>query len=87
MRLRNDNPGQAVRDVFGPGDVPMRRGCGAEELPNNEKYEKMTPKEVVQAFFDACEKENWDEAQQFLDSSLSRKDLQSALEGRHTCPC
>ena len=28
-----------------------------ERLPDNEKYEKMTPKEAAQAFFEACERE------------------------------
>ena len=33
------------------------------KLPDNEKYEKMTPKEAAAAFFEACSKENWDEVQ------------------------
>ena len=36
-----------------------------ERLPNNEKYEKMTPKEAARAFFEACGKEDWDEAAKF----------------------
>jgi hypothetical protein len=35
------------------------------KLPDNEKYEKMTPKEAAAAFFEACSKENWDEVQKF----------------------
>jgi len=36
-----------------------------ERLADNEKYEKMTPKEVAQAFFGACEKRDWKEAEKF----------------------
>ncbi|HEY4760702.1 MAG TPA: hypothetical protein VIH42_08990, partial [Thermoguttaceae bacterium] len=35
------------------------------KLPDNEKYEKMTPKEAATAFLEACSKENWNEAQKF----------------------
>jgi outer membrane lipoprotein-sorting protein len=35
------------------------------KLADNEKYEKMTPKEAAAAFFEACSKENWDELQKF----------------------
>ncbi|MGA2797066.1 MAG: hypothetical protein ABSE63_05785 [Thermoguttaceae bacterium] len=33
------------------------------KLPDNEKYEKMTPKEAAAGFFEACSKENWDDVQ------------------------
>ncbi|MBA7646192.1 hypothetical protein ES703_53954 [subsurface metagenome] len=36
-----------------------------EILPDNEKYEKMTPKEAAEAFFKACAEENWDEFLKF----------------------
>lgn len=36
-----------------------------ERLPDNEKYEKMTPKEAAQAFFEACAREDWNEVQKF----------------------
>ena len=32
-----------------------------EILPDNEKYEDMTPKEAATTFFTACAEENWDE--------------------------
>jgi hypothetical protein len=38
-------------------------------LPDNEKYEKMTPKEAAEAFFKACAKENWDEYLKFNTES------------------
>lgn len=31
------------------------------KLPDNEKYEKMTPQQAARAFFEACAKEDWDE--------------------------
>jgi hypothetical protein len=37
-----------------------------QRLPDNEKYEKMTPLEAARAFFAACAKEDWDEAAKFL---------------------
>jgi hypothetical protein len=35
------------------------------KVADNEKYEKMTPKEAAAAFFDACGKENWEEVKKF----------------------
>jgi hypothetical protein len=35
------------------------------KLSDNEKYEKMTPKEAAAAFFEACSKENWEEVKKF----------------------
>jgi outer membrane lipoprotein-sorting protein len=37
-------------------------------LPDNEKYEQMTPKESAKAFFQACSDKNWDEATKFWDA-------------------
>ena len=37
-----------------------------ERLPDNEKYEKMTPKEAARAFFEACGREDWDEVAKFF---------------------
>ncbi len=39
-----------------------------QRLPDNEKYEKMTPAEAAQAFFDACSKRDWNEAGKFSSS-------------------
>jgi len=36
-----------------------------EPLPDNEKYEKMTPEEAARAFLEACGKEDWAEARKF----------------------
>jgi hypothetical protein len=36
-----------------------------EILPDNKKYEDMTPKEAATAFFTACAEENWDEYLKF----------------------
>ena len=41
----------------------------AEILTDNEKYEQMEPKEVAQAFFQACADEDWDEILKFRPSS------------------
>jgi hypothetical protein len=37
-----------------------------ERLPNNVKYEKLTPDQAARAFFEACAKSDWDEAQKFF---------------------
>ncbi len=42
-------------------------------LPDNEKYEKMTPREAAQAFFEACAKEDWDEVQKFEIAPLDER--------------
>jgi hypothetical protein len=36
-----------------------------QKLSDNEKYERMTPQEAAKAFFEACAKEDWAEAQKF----------------------
>ena len=36
-----------------------------ERLPDNEKYEKMTPEQAARAFFEACGKEDWAEVEKF----------------------
>lgn len=50
-------------------------------LPDNDKYEKMTPKEVAQAFFTACAEENWDEFLKFWYESGARDDIKQYLGG------
>jgi len=40
-----------------------------EILPDNERYEKMTPKEAAEAFFRACAEEDWEEVLKFETSS------------------
>ncbi len=39
-----------------------------QPLPDNEKYEKMTPKQATRAFFEACSREDWDEVRKFNTS-------------------
>ncbi len=48
-----------------------------EKLPDNAKYSQMGPREVAQAFFQACSDENWDEALKFW--TMSRFDQQFKL--------
>lgn len=52
-----------------------------QALPDNEKYEKMTPKEVAQVFFKACAEENWDECLKFWPMSAVDKDMKQYLGG------
>ncbi|MGO9111035.1 MAG: hypothetical protein ACLP9L_17570 [Thermoguttaceae bacterium] len=37
-----------------------------ERLPDNAKYEKMTPEQAARAFFEACEKKDWNEVEKFF---------------------
>ena len=60
------------KDVFFWKDV--------ERLPDNAKYEKMTPKEAARAFFEACEKEDWTEVQKFSPIPLDER-VKSFLGG------
>ena len=41
-----------------------------QRLPDNEKYEQMTPQQAAQAFFEACGKEDWVEAEKFWSDSM-----------------
>ena len=51
--VRNDNPAKRYVVFMDPGAFPMRRRLAElKKLPDNEKYQKMTPKEAVQALFD-----------------------------------
>jgi outer membrane lipoprotein-sorting protein len=49
-------------------DLPENviRTTAMEVLPDNAKYEQMTPKEGATAFFTACAEENWDEVLKYL---------------------
>ncbi|MHC4759214.1 MAG: hypothetical protein ACYTE8_11205 [Planctomycetota bacterium] len=52
-----------------------------EVLHDNEKYKKMTPKEVAEALFTACAEENWDEFQKYWGSGHEKmKDYLGGLE-------
>lgn len=48
-------------------------------LPDNEKYQKMTPKETAKAFFEACAKEDWDEFLKFWSATAVDEKLKSYL--------
>lgn len=52
-----------------------------QKLPNNEKYEKMTPKEAATAFFQACAEENWEEVLKFKTSSQIDERTKAYLGG------
>ena len=51
-----------------------------EVLHDNDKYKKMTPKEVAEALFTACAEENWDEFQKYWPDSDQMKDYLGGLE-------
>lgn len=52
-----------------------------KKLPDNEKYENMTPIEVVRTFFQACADENWGEAIKFLPTTAISEDFKNILGG------
>ncbi len=45
-----------------------------EILPDNKKYEAMTPEEAAKAFFEACTNKNWDEVGKFYTVTGSFKE-------------
>lgn len=51
-----------------------------EVLPDNEKYEKMTPEEAAKAFFEACGKRDWQEVKKFSNYEYNNH-LKEALGG------
>ena len=52
-----------------------------KELADNEKYEQMGPKEMTQAFFQACADENWDEFLNFWSASAVDQRIKDYLGG------
>jgi len=52
-----------------------------EILPDNERYEKMTPKEATETFFQACAEENWEEVLKFWTASGIDDRLKAYLGG------
>lgn len=50
-------------------------------LPDNEKYQKMTPKQTALAFFEACAKEDWNESLKYWSSTAVDEKLKSYLGG------
>lgn len=52
-----------------------------KKLPDNEKYENMTPIEVVTTFFQACTDQNWEEAIKFLPTTEIPERIKNNLGG------
>ena len=50
-------------------------------LPDNEKYQKMSPKETAKVFFEACAKEDWNEFLKFWSATAVDERLKSYLGG------
>jgi hypothetical protein len=84
--VSNDNPAKRyiVLDVEKPSDIQKyaKKLARLKKLPDNGKYEKMTPKEAAQAFFDAYARKDVAEVQKFLDGSTSDKLLKELMNVR-----
>jgi hypothetical protein len=52
-----------------------------QKLPDNEKYAHMTPKETAKAFFEACAKEDWEEAAKFWGTTPITEPIKRYLGG------
>jgi outer membrane lipoprotein-sorting protein len=52
-----------------------------QTLPDNEKYSKMTPKEMAAAFFNAASKGDWDELAKFSPTSNLNQELKDLYIG------
>jgi hypothetical protein len=62
-----------------PADVSWYKE--PEKLPDNEKYTAMTAEQAARAFFEACAKEDWNEAGKFMSPvSKSVKDYLGGLQ-------
>ena len=62
-----------------PEDMIWRKE--PEILPDNERYENMTPKEAAETFFQACAEENWEEVLKFWTASRIDERLKAYLGG------
>jgi hypothetical protein len=81
LSVRNDNPAKRCILFLDPEHTPDAKAVAeVERLPDNEKYEKMTPEEAVQAFFDACRKNNLDEVRNLLHPSISATDIEKIVK-------
>jgi hypothetical protein len=52
-----------------------------EILPDNERYERMSPKEAATTFFEACSREDWNEVIKFWSVSEVSKDTKQYYGG------
>lgn len=87
VSVRNDNP--AHRWIVSFDSAKNHEAADLAKVPNvaqDEKYAKLTPKEAVQAFFDACVKNNVEEAKSFLPPSTSAQELQAIVKQMAGCP-
>lgn len=51
------------------------------KLPDNEKYERLTPTEAAKAFFEACGKQDWAEANKFWEGGPMDDRVKQGLGG------
>jgi hypothetical protein len=72
-----DAPPVKVEDRSAPRDEQSRQDdLGAD----NEKYARLSQREVAQRFFQACAQENWDEVRKFRSVSQRFKDAYGGLK-------
>jgi hypothetical protein len=78
--VRNDNPAKRYV-VFSPGDRPEpKRLAELKALPDSAKYEKMTPKEILQALMGAYVKKDVGEAQKYVEGATSIESTKKEIE-------
>jgi outer membrane lipoprotein-sorting protein len=66
--------------VLGPdAQVEAKRLAELKPLADGGKYEKLKPKEALEAFFAACKKKDWKEAGKFLIDSTSGQNLEKEM--------
>jgi hypothetical protein len=80
--VRNDNPAKRWIVFQDEEGQDPKKLAELKRIPDNEKYEKMTPKQAVKALFDAYEKKDVVEAQKFLDASISNELLKRIMDVR-----
>ena len=63
-----------------------------QELPDNEKYASMTAEQAARAFFEACSREDWNEAAKFMSpindqlKAISRRSWKSSASASPLLP-
>jgi hypothetical protein len=83
FEITNIEYNKKIADVVFKLDLPENMIWHEEPkvLPDNEKYQKMSPKETAQAFFEACAKEDWNEFLKFWSATAVHESLKSYLGG------
>ncbi len=76
----NQEPADSTYQLSLPEDVAILQD--PVKLPDNEKYESLTPEQAARAFFEACGRSDWKEAEKFYPNGINNrfKNLMAGLQ-------